>query len=204
MATSTLSKTAGTTLLSRQALSAGSMIIGSAVDVSTLFAARVTITALRTSTTALSNQLRFVLEGSAAASGDEQWFSIYEFLSSKLTTTGVTSTVDAFYAAGSNPIGVASSTGFSAGDLIFVNDGNAEIMQLKSVTTSVLTLYGVTARSHNTGANVYSGCERVSWTEDLRAIKRIRLIVDGITNGTSGTSVTVEAFLNTLDSVQTA
>lgn len=200
---SNLAKTVGTTLLARQAVSSGSIVVGNSIDVSALFAARVVINCLRTSTTALTNQLRFVLEGSAATAGDEQWFTIYELLTSTLKNAGVTSTVDAFYASGGAVIGVVSSAGFVAGDLIFVNDANAELMQLKSVATQVLTPYNLTARSHNTGANVFSGCERLNWTEDLRTVKRVRLIVDGLTQGVSGTSITVEAFLITLDSVQT-
>ena len=78
MASATPTKTGSRSLLAHTQQATATITVGSWVDVSAWFAARIAIYMGRTVATALSNDVLFRLEGSYASSGDDSFFTIWQ------------------------------------------------------------------------------------------------------------------------------
>src|SRR5262245_45639894 len=97
----TPSKTVGTALLAFTQCATATVTVGSAVDVATIYMLGVIVRMGRTVATALSNNVKFRLEGSAAASDNDRWEPIREWLSQNgLTAASKTTLNDAACNAG--------------------------------------------------------------------------------------------------------
>lgn len=205
MPTTVLNKTAGTALLAYTIQPTATVTIGSAVDVSTkLGPATVLVKIGRTAATALSNQVKFRIEMSAKATGNDEWYPIHEWATAS-ATTGATSTTlnDATVAIGDTTFTVTSGTGIVAGDIIFLREtvtpANSEWARVESVSTNDITLEEPLTRAHTDAINVADLGEMFAVSVDLSRATRIRLIVD-TASAVSGVDVAVIAWLVTADS----
>ncbi len=207
MTTSNFSKTGGITLLAHTQLATAVMVIGSWVDVSALMAARVGISMGRSVATALTNEVLFRLQASMKDSGDDEAFTLYERTSANGKTAAVATTLSGATSAGATTFTLASGTGIVAGDKIYLREtgtpANSEWCEVKSISGAVVTPLNNLTRAHTSGITVTDLHERMTWTESLAAIKRLRLIVDAASLA-SGQTVDVTALLMTLDSVATS
>ena len=123
----TWSKTAGTSVLALQSIASNTVVISSAIDVSTVFAAFFGIHLGRRTAIALTLGAIFRIEASVKASGDGYWFPVAQFQS--VVTVAEAEACTGTNAAGQNIVTCASTTNIAAGALIFFDNttiGNSE------------------------------------------------------------------------------
>ncbi|MDB5349180.1 MAG: hypothetical protein JWN86_427 [Planctomycetota bacterium] len=190
-----LSKTDGITLLALQSVASNTVVLGTAVDVSSKFAASIGIHFGRRIATALTAVANFRLEVSMKSSEDGQWFTIplpsSDFAA--VTAQAVSGTVSS----GTNVITVAATAGFVAGTLIYID--NSEWGRVKSIVLNTSITIEDNLVNAQTGSTIYSGANIFNLVQvDLAAVKRIRLVAD--CSGT-GQATAVEAFMFTGDSI---
>jgi hypothetical protein len=175
-----VSKTDGTSVLALQSVAASSVLISSALDVSTKFAASLFIHFGRRIATAAGAGVNLRVEASSKASGNGHWYPL-----AILTTDfqaceaeAVTGTVNA----GATVITCASTTNLTAGDLIYIDNGtiaNSEWARIKSISVNVSVTIEDALTFAQTGATMYDRAEMYAVQLDLTAVKRIRLVADG-------------------------
>lgn len=193
------SKTAAISLLALQSLASNSVVISSAQDVSTKFEATVFIHFGRRATTALTEGVKFRVEGSPKTSGDGHWYPLAQFMSDIATseTEAVSGTVNA----GTNVITVASTTNLTVADIIYIDNGtiaNSEWGYIKSVSANVSVTIEDNLVNAQTGATIFDQAQLFVATVPLGSIMRLRLVADA---DNSGQAVAVEATMVTLDSI---
>lgn len=204
----TLTKTAAAVLLAHTQQATAVVTVGSAVDVSTKVGPATAFVKLgRTVATALSNQVKFRLEGSAKTSGNDEWVPIYEWTTANGTTAASSSTVnDASFNAADTTFVITSATGIAAGDILYLREtgtpGNSEWVRVAGVSGTTITLEEGVTRNHTNGINVADLAEEFAIPIDIAGHVRIRLVVD-TASAASGQTVDVIAWLVTADSAST-
>jgi hypothetical protein len=199
MATPT--KTQNGTLLAWTSIASGVCSVGSAVDVSTKFAATVFVRlgrATGTAFTAGSPNIR--IEASYKSSGDNSWIPLAVFqpaVGASIASTTVSGAISA-----SNPtVVLASVTNIAAGDILFLGDAssaNYELIRVKSIASTTITPEETIVNAHSNAAVVTDQAEMYVAPLDLLAIGRIRAVVDNIG---SGQGIKVEIGIVYADSV---
>ena len=208
MTTTTLNKTAAQALLAHTQQATAVITIGSAVDVSTKVGPAVAFVKMgRSTTTALSNEVKFRLEGSAKTSGNDEWIPLYEWTSSSGKTTASSTTLNGATTAGNATTLLTSGTGFVAGDHVYLREtgtpANSEWSRVASISTNTVTWEEVQTRSHTTGIAATDLAESWQIPFDTAGQTRVRLVVD-TASAASGQTVDVIAWLITADSANTA
>jgi hypothetical protein len=194
-----LAKTVNQTLLALQALSSNTVVIGSAVDVSTKFSAFIGIHFGRATASALTTGAKVRIEGSMKSSGDGHWYVLAEFQSAiaAAESEAVSGTVNA----GTNVVTVASTTNLTQGDLVYIKNttiGNSEWGRVKSISANVSITLEDNLVNAQTGSTIYDNAELWTAYLDLAAVTRIRAVADF--SGT-GQACDVEALMVTADSI---
>lgn len=195
----TYSKTQGTSVLSLQSVASAAVLISSAIDVSSVIAATMFIHFGRRAASALTAGVQFRVEASSKSSGDGHWYPLFTYTSdiAAASDEAVSGTVNA----GTNVITVASTTGFTAGDLIYIDNGtigNSEWGRVKSISTNVSITIEDNLVNAQTCATMYDQAQIFRPVDiNCRAIGRLRLVVD---NTASGQAVAVEAHIVTATS----
>lgn len=195
----TITKTAGTSLLSLQSVASNTVVISSAQDVSTKLAATVFIHFGRRATSALTQGMEFRVEASSKSSGDGHWYPLARVRSQ--ITAAESEAVSGTVSSGTNVITVASTTNLTVGDLIFIDNGtigNSEWGRIKSVSTNTSVTIEDNLLNAQTGATIYDQAEMWAIQLDLSAVGRLRLVADG---SNTGQAVAVEAHMVTADSI---
>lgn len=195
----TLNKSVGNTLLSLQSVSSNTVVISSALDVSTKFSAWITIHFGRRATTALTEGLEFRIEGSSKSSGDGHWHVLAAFKT--LITAAESEAVSGTVASGTNVITVASTTNLTRGDMVYLDNStiaNSEWGRVKSISANTSITIEDNLVNAQTGSTIYDQGEMFNALIDLSAVTRLRLVADG---SNTGQAVAVEAFINYLNSV---
>lgn len=198
----TLTKTIQTPLFAVQSLASNSVAISSELDVSTKLSASVLFRFGRTVATALTTGLTYRLEGSWKSSGDGHWGVIggAQFITN-IAAVG-DEAVSGTCNAGQNVIAMASTTGFTVGDRVFIKNGtfgNSEFGIIKVVTSNTSITLEDNLVNAQTGATVYAGAQSFSASNvDLAGVKRLRAVAHG--SGT-GQAVAIEAQIITCDSI---
>ena len=194
-----LNKTVNTTVLSLQSIASNTVVIGSALDVSTKFSAFIGIHFGRRTASALTVGARVRIEGSMKSSGDGQWYVLAEYQSAVAAaeSEAVSGTVNS----GTNVITVSSTTNLIAGDLVYIDNGtiaNSEWGRVKSISANTSITLEDNLLNAQTGSTIYDNAE--IWTAylDLSAVKRLRLVADF--SGT-GQACAIEAYMVTADNI---
>lgn len=206
-AASGINKTAGTSVLALQSIATATTVISSAIDVSTKLAATLFIHWGRRSATALTKSLTVRVEGSATASGNNNWFPIAQYAS--LIAAVNLEAVSGTAAAGQAVILMASTTGFNVGDVVFCDNttiANSEWGRIITVTTNTsitlednLTFAQTGSTVYPSGAAVYPTDEGIiSAMIDLTAITRLRVVAGSQT----AQAMAIEVLMVTGDTVQ--
>ena len=191
----TYSKTQGTSVLSLQSVSSGSVVISSAIDVSAKIAATFFIHFGRRATTALTVGAQFRIEASSKSSGDGHWYPVFVYTTDIATaeSEAVSGTVNA----GTNVITVSSTTNLVVGDLVYIDNstiGNS----IKSVSTNTSVTIEDNLVNAQTGSTIYDQAHIFRVVDvNCRAVGRLRLVAD---NSGTGQAVAVEAHMVTADS----
>lgn len=194
-----ITKTVGTTVLSLQAIASATVVLSSALDVSTKLAATIFIHFGRRATTALTAPCNFRVEASAKSSGDGYWFPLAVF--STQLATAESEAVSGTVSAGTNVITVAATANLVAGDIIFISNstiGNSEWGRIKSIVANTSVTIEDNLVNAQTGSTIFDQAEMFAAQLDLTAVSRIRLVADG--SGT-GQEIAVDAFMVTGDSI---
>lgn len=201
----TLTKTAAGVLLAHTQCATATITIGSPVTVDTKLGPATAFVKLgRTVATALSNQVKFRLEGSAKSSGDDEWVPIYQWTTNNGTVAASSTTLnDASCNAGDTSFTLTSATGFAAGDHIYLREtgtpANSEWVRELSVSSNTVTVEQAITRSHTNGITVTDNAESFAIAFDVGGHVRIRLVVD-TASAASGQTVDVLAWYVTADS----
>jgi hypothetical protein len=194
-----LTKTQGTSLLSLQSVASNTVVISSAVDVSTKLAGTVYIHFGRRATTALTTGMIFRIEESSKSSGDGHWYPVATFQTA--VTAAESEAVSGTVNSGTNVITVASTSNLTAGDVIFIDNGtiaNSEWGRIKSISSNTSVTIEDNLVNAQTGSTIYDQAEMFVAKLDFTSTGRIRLVADG--SGT-GQATAVEAHLVTGDSI---
>lgn len=201
----TITKTQGTSLISLQTLASGAVVLGAAQDVSTKLAATIFIHHGRTIATALTNGVKFRIEGSAKSTLDGFWFTLAEFVTA-LTVSTTTATLTTGTTAADTTLPMTSTAGIVIGDIVYIREAgaetNSEFGRVKTVNanTSVVIEDGTLYNHTVTSTLVWSKAEFFTAQIDLTAIGRIRVVADAA-YALSGQTTVVEAFMVTGDSI---
>lgn len=210
MPNSTFNKTIGTALLPHTVQNSGAITVGQWIEVTSMMRARIVVDMGRTGTTALTNEVLFQLEGTRSASGYDGAFPLYTWTSSLGKTAANAPTLNGATSAGASTFVVSSATGILQGKGLYLREtgtpANSEWCKVKSMSSTTVSPFDNLTRAHTSGITVTDLAERMSFTQNLDTIARIRLIVNSASdmNGTaaaSGQTVDVIAWLNTLDAV---
>lgn len=190
-------KTIGTTLLALQSVASNTVVISSEIDVSGILEASIGIHFGRRATNALTESMRFRVEGSCKSSGNGHWFPLAQF--DTQIAAAESEAVSGTVSSGTNVITVASTTNLAAGDIVFIDNGtiaNSEWGRVKSIVSNTSITIEDNLVNAQTGATIYDQAEIFNvLCLNLLTISRLRLVADG--RGT-GQATAVEAWINTV------
>ena len=196
----TYSKTQGTSFVSLQSVAASSVLVGSAVDVSTVMGCSVFIHFGRRSATSAGAGVNIRIEASSKSSLNGHWYplAIYTTGFAACEAEAVSGTVNS----GTNVITVASTANLTAGDLIYIDNGtiaNSEWGRVKSIVSNTSITIEDNLLNAQTGATLYDSAEILPVFQfDLSSIGRIRLVADG---SAFTQAFAIEAHIVTADSI---
>lgn len=198
----TVSKTAGTTLAAWQDVATGSVVCGTALDVSTKLAATVFAFLGRNSSSAFTAGWPNIrIEGSAKASGNDAWVPLATFqpvIGASIAAT----TLNGAVSANASTFVVTSATNIAAGDIMFLghttDTTKYEIVRVKGVSGTTITPEENVTNAHDSGAVASDQAETYSASLDLTGITRIRAVID---NAGSGRTIYVQVLCVTGDSI---
>lgn len=182
----TLVKTLGTTLNALQTIASGGVVIGSEVSVLTNMAAGIYLHFGRTTTSAPTIGVTFLIEacsvptGTLAANTESQWYPIASY------TTGIIACSNQTPSATSGAaLTVGAVTGFTAQELCVVSANsaaptlsNTEWYRVKTAASTTITAYGNFKNAYTTGGT-WDQAEMAMMPVDLSGVGRIRCTIDG-------------------------
>lgn len=206
MATFTASKTAGTAVLSHQAVTHPDTVKGSAQDVSTKVG-RATIICFHglVEATANTNGGSFYVQVSGSGSGDEDWATVAQFTAAAVTAA--TEAMTATEPAAETVLAVASTTGFAAGNMLYIQDtttvADSEWGQCQEIVTntSINLIDGLTNQKDSADV-IWNEAEIFVCTVDLMGVTRLRVVFQH--EGATGANCHVKALMVTGDSIASA
>jgi hypothetical protein len=196
----TITKTAGAAVLAHQAVTHPDTVKGSAQDVSTKLAATILCFHASVEATANTNGGKFLVQVSGASSGDEDWATVTQFQAQ--ATTADTEAGTATEPAGETVLAVASTTGFAADDILYVQNGtlaNSEWARCQEVVsnTSINLIDGLT--NEQASSTIWNDAEIFVAQLDLTAVSRLRVVFQH--EGATGANCHVKALMVTGDSI---
>jgi hypothetical protein len=199
--TTTVTKTAGQTLLAWQDAAAGAVAVGPPLDASTKLAATAFARLGRRSGSAFSSGWPNVrVEGSAKAAGNDAWFPLAVFQPAAGASIANT-TLSGAVAAGATSCVVASATNIAAGDLLFLKgdaDAGNELVRVRAVSGTTVTFEEACTHPHASGNAVTDQADVYVAQLDLTAVTRVRAVLD---NAGSGQAVAAEVLCVTGDAL---
>lgn len=194
------SKTVGTSLLSLQTIATALIVTGSAVDVSAKFSGMAYIQFGRTVATALTNAVRFRIDGSSATSADGNWFPLVPEWISDVTVAIRTA---ATAGAGGGKSITVTNTSMLPGDKIFIQNGTLGSSEWSRIATLVSTT-GITIEdtlvNAQTTSNICTKAEYFAVPLDFSGVGRIRFVCS-TAQPAAGQTIAVKAVLTTLDTI---
>lgn len=202
---STPTKTAGTVLLAHQAITHPDTVKGSATDVSTKWGATVFLFHASVEAAANTNSGIFRVEGSASSSGDEDWATLYTVAAT--VSTADTEAMTATEPSAETVLAVASTTGFVAGDILYIQDTGTladsewAVCQEIVTNTSINLIDGLTTGKDSADV-IWNDADRWAIYIDLAAITRIRVVFQH--EGSVGANCHVKALMVSFDNSSAA
>jgi len=193
------SKTADQTLIAWQDITTTTIVMGSAVGVSLVYAIACAIRIARRSGTAFTTGWPNVrIEGSHKASGNDTWVPLLN-LQPAVGSSIANTTLNGAVSAGATSFVVTAATNIAVGDLLFLGDSstaNYEVVRVKSVSGTTITPEEAVTYAHANGAIVTDQVEMYFPAIDVSPYMRVRAVVD---NGNSGQSISVQVKMSTYD-----
>lgn len=198
----TVTKTQGTAVLAHQAVTHPDTVKGSAQDVSTAFSATIVMYHALVEAAANTNAGSFHVQVSPSSSGNEDWATIAQFTAN--TVTPDTEAITATEPIGETELAVASTTGFVAGDLLYIQDAgtlaDSEWARCQEISTdSSITLVDGLTSAKDSSDVIWNDANVFTAQLDLVAVGRLRVIFQH--EGSTGANVHVKALMTTGDSI---
>lgn len=196
------SKTQGVSVLTHQAVTHPATVKGSAQDVSTKFKATIVMFHAAVEAVANTNPGSFYVQISASSSGDEDWVTVGTYTAD--SGTPATEAMTATEPAAETVLAVVSTTGFAAGDQLYIQDTttvvDSEWAQCEQIVanTSIDLIDGLT-NGKDSADVIWNNAEIFVCTLDLDAIGRVRVVFQH--EGAAGANVEVKALMVTGDSI---
>jgi len=182
------------------ASTAGTVSVGTGIDISTKWAGAVGIRLGRQSGSAFTAGWPNIrIEASTTASGNNSWVPLYNY-QMQLGASVANTTLTAGITAGDATMAVTANTNIAAGDLVYIKDtsaANYELIRVKLVANLTITPEEVFVNNHANAAQVTDQAEEVWASFDLSTYTRLRYIVD---NAGGGQAFAAEISLITFDS----
>jgi hypothetical protein len=200
MSTITPNKTANASLLAWQDIATANVVVGSAQDVSAKYSGSFSIKiARKTGTAFTSGWPNIRIEASHKTSGNDGWIPLLS-VQPALGSSIVNTTLNGAVSAAATTITVTSATNIAAGDILFLEDtatANYELVRVKSVSGTTITLEEAVTYAHASGKIVTDQAEMYFPSVDLGPYARVRAVAD---NANSGQTIAVEVTMTTQDS----
>jgi len=193
------SKTVQTDLIALQSVAANTVVISSAVDVSSCLGGLIHARFGRRSATSGTAGVNIRLESSSAASGDNSWHPFAQFTTAFAACEG--EAVSGTVSSGTSVITVASTTNLTAGDIIFIDNGtiaNSEWGRIKSIVAATSVTIEDNLVNAQTGSTIYDAAEIFPPVAIPAGAVRIRAVIDGA-NFTQ--AFAIEVGLITIDAI---
>jgi hypothetical protein len=193
-------KTSNLSLLNWQDVANGDVIVGSAFDVSTIYALAVQIRMGRLSSGNFNEGWPVVrIEGSVTTGGNDHWapIAMIQFNPGLLIAN---TTLNGAVSSGATSFNVNISTYIAVGDILFLGDTaptNYELVRVKGISGTTITVEEPVTFSHADGAIVTNQAEMYYPAFDVSAYLRVRAVFN---NAGSGRSVAIEVLASSMDS----
>ena len=184
-------------------LASAAQILGTALDVSTIFEGTFcSKIARRTGTAWTAGWPTVRIEGSPLTSGNYEWYPICTSHTPAVGTSIAGTTLSGSISAGATTATLTSGTNMEIGDIVFLGHTSDptkyELVRVKLVAGAVITFEEACTYAHDNGAVVTDQASMYVDTIDLRSIMRVRGVVD---NANSGQAIAAQILLCTEDSV---
>lgn len=192
-------KTVGTSVMALQTVSASSVAISTPVSTGNALGATIFIHFGREAETAAGAGVNIRIEASSKSSGEGHWYPLCIFTTGFAACSG--EAVSGTEAAGQTVISVASTTGLTAGDIIFFFNGtiaNSEWHRIKSIVAATSVTLEDALVNAQTGSTFYDSAEMFVAQLDLTAVSRLRIVADG---SAFTQAFAIEADMITFDSI---
>lgn len=195
------SKTQGAAVLTHQAVTHPATVKGLAQDVSTKIAATIICFHASVEAVANTNPGSFHIQVSGSSSGNEDWATIMKFTAQ--ATTAATEALTATEPSGETSLAVASTTGFTAEDLVYIQDAGTladsewGLVQEITGTPTIVLVDGLTT-GKDASDFIWDQAEIFPVNLNLSAVGRVRVIFQH--EGATGANCHVKALMITGDS----
>lgn len=205
MGTISVNQTVGTSVLTHQAITHPDTVKGSAQNVSGKIGATITLFHASVEATANTNPGLFLVQTSAASSGDEDWATIAAFPAT--ISTADTEAMTATEPVSETVLAVSSTTGFVANDVLYIQDtgtiADSEWARCQEIVsnTSINLIDGLTNQKDSADV-IWNDADIFVCYVDCRSVARLRVVFQH--EGTTGANCHVKALMTTHDSWATA
>ncbi len=197
-----IQKTAGTQILALQSVASNTVVVSSAVAVTSKLAATVFLHFGRGATTALTEGAELRIEAMSSSGGTTgTWFPIASFKTQTAAANSSTS-VTTSSASGQAVVSMSSTTGLAIENLVFILNttlANSEWQRVAVVTASTsITLEENLVNTQGTSSKVYNSAEFYAAQIDCTAITQLRVVVNACN---TGQTTYVDAYMVTGDTI---
>lgn len=196
-------KTQGTEILTHQVVTHPASVYGADQAVTTKLGATIFMYAGFVEAAANTNPGTFIVQVSAASSGDKDWVDVAKFTIGETGTPAIEN-LTATEPALETVLAVASTAGFVALDDIYIEDVGAlaasEWAKIQEIDANVsVTITDGLTTQKDTADNIYGSAERFAIFLDLTGVGRLRVIF--MHEGATGADMHVKALMVSGDSI---
>lgn len=196
----TYSKTQGTVVLAHQLATNPTTIISAAQDVSSKISCTLFLFHGFIEAAANTDPQKWYVQASAAASGNEDWANLLDYT---IDETGTPAREALTGAEADDTLAVASTTGFAAGDTVYIEDSgtlaDGEWGQVESIVTDTTIDLIDTLTAAKDAADFVNAAQIFVAQIDLSAIGRLRVIYAN--EGATAADSHIKATMVTADSI---
>ena len=198
----TPSKTVGTSVIAHQAVTHPGTVVGAAQALPTAIEVTIFLDHALIEATANTNPARWLIQVSAASSGNEEWVTLQEILL-KEDGTPVAEALTATEAGGETVLAVASTASRAAFDLVYIQDAGTladsewNLIQEIVTNTSINILDGLTT-GKDSSDTIWGQAERRIASINIESIARVRVVF--MHEGAVGANAHIRATMTVEDS----
>jgi len=177
-------------------------VVGSALDVSTKLGLTLALFHGSVEAVANTNPGKFLVQISGAASGNEDWVTVYTF--DATISTADTEAMTATEPIGETALAVAATAGFAANDILYIQDtgtlANSEWGRCREIVTdTTINLVDGLTNAKDSSDIIKNDADMFTCQLDLTAVARARVVFQH--EGTAGANCHIKAMAIYGDSI---